>query len=144
MSTWQLFNCPGVARVVLIYNYIMLLAYTYTAVNPVFMYTRIHLGGLSFTPQLIAAFTALAGASQAIWLLLVFPRLHKRVGTGRILFYCACAWPVFFASSVVFNVLLRHRFVAAFWATAPLTLVLGSGVAMAFSKSFPTFKYVLR
>jgi hypothetical protein len=137
MSTWQLFNYPGVARVVLIYNYVMLLAYTYTAVNPVFMYTPIDLGGLSLTAQLIAAFTALAGASQAIWLLVVFPRLHKRVGTGRILFYCACAWPLFFASSVAFNALLRHHLVAAFWATAPLTLVLGSGVAMAFSTSPP-------
>jgi hypothetical protein len=135
MSTWKLFNYPGVARVVIIYNYVMVLAYTYTAVNPVFLYTPINLGGLSFTPQLIAAFTALAGASQAIWLLVVFPRLHKRAGTGRILFYCACAWPVFFASSVAFNTLLRHRLVPAFWATAPLTLVLGSGVAMAFSTS---------
>jgi hypothetical protein len=133
MSTWQLFNYPGVARVVVIYNYVMMLAFTFTAVNPVFLYTPIRLGGLSFTPELIAACTALAGASQAIWLLLVFPRLHKRVGTGRVLFYCACAWPLFFASSVAFNTLLRHGLVPVFWATAPLTLVLGSGVAMAFS-----------
>ncbi|KAF2028576.1 MFS general substrate transporter [Setomelanomma holmii] len=133
MSTWQLFNYPGVARVILIYNYVMLLAFTYTAVNPVFAYTPIALGGLSFSPELIAAMTALAGASQAIWLLLIFPRLHKRVGTGQMLYYCAFAWPVFFASSVVFNTLLRHDLKAAFWATAPPTLVLGSGVAMAFT-----------
>jgi hypothetical protein len=133
MSTWQLFSYPGVARVVTIYNYVMMLAFTYTAVNLVFLYTPIHLGGLGFTPELIAASTALAGASQAIWILLVFPRLHKRVGTGKVLFYCACAWPLFFASNVAFNTLLRHRLVPVFWATAPLTLVLGSGVAMAFS-----------
>lgn len=143
MSTWQLFNYPGVARVVLIYNYVMLLAFTYTAVNPVFAYTPIELGGLSFTPELIAAATALAGASQATWLLLIFPRLHKRVGTGRVLFYCACAWPIFFASSVVFNTLLRHGLRAAFWATAPPTLVLGSGVAMAFSM-FPFCSNILQ
>jgi hypothetical protein len=135
MSTWQLFNCPGVARVVLVYNYVMMLAFTFTAVNPVFQYTSIHRGGIGFTPELIAAFTALAGAAQATWLLLVFPRLHKRVGTGKVLFYCACAWPVFFASSVVFNILLRYHLRAVFWATAPLTLALGSGVAMAFSAS---------
>jgi hypothetical protein len=110
----------------------MMLAFTYTAVNPVFLYTPVRLGGIGLTPELIAAFTALAGAAQAAWLLLVFPRLHKRVGTGGVLFYCACVWPVFFASSVVFNTLLRHNFKAAFWATAPPTLVLGSGVAMAF------------
>jgi hypothetical protein len=136
MTAWQLFKYPGVARVVLIYNYVMMLAFTFTAVNPVFMYTPVRLGGIGFTPQLIAAFTALAGASQAAWILLVFPRLHKRVGTGRVLFYCACAWPVFFASSVVFNTFLQHHLESAFWATAPLTLVVGSGVAMAFSTSF--------
>lgn len=133
MSTWKLLKHPGVARVVLIFNYVMMLAFTYTAVSPVFQYTPISLGGIGFTAELIAAFTALAGASQAAWLLLVFPRLHKRVGTGRILLYCACAWPVFFASSVAFNILRQHHLDAIFWATAPLTLVLGSGVAMAFS-----------
>jgi hypothetical protein len=136
MSTWQLFNFPGVARVVLIYNYVMMLAFTFTAVNPVFMYTPVHLGGIGFSPELIAAFTALAGASQAAWLLLVFPRLHQRVGTGRILFYCACAWPIFFALNVAFNFLLRHHLKTAFWASAPPALVLGSGVAMSFSKSY--------
>jgi hypothetical protein len=136
MSTWQLLSFPGVARVILIYNYVMLLAFTLTAVNPVFLYTPVRLGGIGFTPELIAAVTAVGGLSQAIWLLLVFPRLHKRVGTGRVLFYCACVWPVFFASTVVFNVLLRHDLKAAFWTLAPLVLVCGSGVAMAFS-SFP-------
>jgi hypothetical protein len=136
MSTWQLFNFPGVARVVFIYNYVMMLAFTFTAVNPVFMYTPVHLGGMGFSPELIAAFTALAGASQAAWLLLVLPRLHQRVGTGRILFYCACAWPIFFALNVAFNFLLRHHLKTAFWASAPPALVLGSGVAMSFSKSY--------
>lgn len=135
MSTWKLLKSPGVARVVLIFNYVMILAFTFTAVNPVFGYTPIHLGGLGFSAEQIAAFAALGGASQAAWLLLVFPRLHKRVGTGQVLLYCACAWPVFFASNVAFNFLRRHHLEAVFWATAPLTLVLGSGVAMAFSMS---------
>ncbi|KAF1917897.1 major facilitator superfamily domain-containing protein [Ampelomyces quisqualis] len=133
MSTWQLLKHPGVARVILIYNYVMMLAFTYTAVNPVFMYTPVRLGGIGFTPELIAIFVALSGGSQAVWLLLVFPRLHKRVGTQDVLYYCAYAWPLFFASSVLFNTLLRHRLKAAFWATAPLTLVLGSGVALSFT-----------
>jgi hypothetical protein len=135
MSTWELFQSPGVARVILIYNYVLLLAFTYTAVTPVFYYTPVRLGGVGFSPQLIAAVTALAGASQATWLLLVFPPLHKRIGTGRILQYCALVWPFFFASYVLFNTLLRHNLRAVFWATGPLTLMAGSGIAMAFSKS---------
>ncbi|KAH7411708.1 major facilitator superfamily domain-containing protein [Phaeosphaeria sp. MPI-PUGE-AT-0046c] len=133
MSTWKLLKYPGVARVIMIYNYVSMLAFTYTAVNPVFMYTPIRLGGIGFTAEMIAAFFALAGASQATWLLLVFPRLHKRVGTGQILLYCACVWPIFFASSVAFNFLRRQHLEAVFWTAAPITLVLGSGVAMAFT-----------
>jgi hypothetical protein len=133
MTTWQLLRFPGVARVVLIYNYIILLAFTFTAVCPVYYYTPVELGGLGFSPEGIAVGTALAGLSQAIWLILVFPRLHKRIGTGRVLFYCACAWPIFFASAVLFNIMLRHYLITAFWATGPLTLVVGSGAAMAFT-----------
>ncbi|KAF2826142.1 MFS general substrate transporter [Ophiobolus disseminans] len=133
LSIWQLLKSPGVARVVLIYNYVMCLAFTFTAVNPVYMYTPIELGGIGFSPELIAAFTALSGFSQAIWLLLVFPRLHKRVGTGQVLRYCAYVWPVFFASTVGFNALLRHDIKTAFWSTAPPIMVIGSGVCMAFT-----------
>lgn len=133
MTTWQLFNYPGVARVVLIYNYVMMLAFTYTAVSPVYFYESIPFGGLGFSPTAIAVATAVAGLSQAIWLLVVFPRLHKRVGTGRVLFYCACAWPLSFASLPVFNELRRRGLDAAFWTTAPPSLVVWSGVAMAFT-----------
>jgi len=137
MSTWQLLQAPGVAQVVLIYNYVMCLAFMYTAVNPVYLYTPVNLGGIGFSPELIAASTALSGFSQAVWLLLVFPRLHKRWGTGRVLRYCSYGWPIFFASSVVFNTMLRYNLKAGFWATGPLTFIIGSGLAMAFSMLLP-------
>jgi hypothetical protein len=132
MSTWQLIKYPGVWRVVLIFNYVGLLAFTYTAVNPVFLYTSIKLGGIGFQPELIAAAIGLSGVSQALWLLLVFPKLHKRVGTGQILRYAAITWPVFFALYPGFHLLLSYRLDVLFWTLAPPALVLGSGVAMAF------------
>ncbi|KAF1844816.1 MFS general substrate transporter [Cucurbitaria berberidis CBS 394.84] len=133
MSAWQLIRYPGVTPVLLVYNYVMLLAFTFTAVYPVFQYTPVRLGGLGFTPELIAACTGLTGASQAIWLLFIFPVLHRRVGTGRLLWWCACVWPVFFALNPMFSVMLSHGKKALFWSTGPPTLVLGSGVAMAFT-----------
>ncbi|KZM21345.1 uncharacterized protein EKO05_0008868 [Ascochyta rabiei] len=133
MTIWQLIKSPGVARVLLINNYVMLLAFTFTAVNPVFLYTPIRLGGIGFPPELIAATIGLSGASQAVWLLLIFPSLHKRVGTGQILRFCARAWPIFFAIHPCFNLLLRHGQKTAFWTLAPPALALGSGVAMAFT-----------
>ena len=134
MSAWQIIRYPGVVPVLLIYNYVMLLAYTFTATNPVFQYTPVRLGGLGFSPELIAAFTGVSGASQAAWLLLVFPFLHKRVGTGRLLWWCACAYPLFFVVNPLYNIVLWHGKKVLFWATAPPVLVLGSGVAMSFSK----------
>lgn len=130
---WQLMKAPGIASVISINLYIALLAFTFTAVNPLFLYTFIPLGGLGFTPELIAAVICFSGASQTAWLLLVFPALHKRIGTGQILRLAACLWPLFFAMHPLFNLLLRNGHDVAFWTIAPPALAIGSSVAMAFT-----------
>jgi MFS family permease len=136
MSTWEIIKHPGVTPVLVVYNYVMMMASTFTAVFPVHQYTPVGLGGLGFSPGLIAACTALNGSSQAAWLLLIFPVLHKRVGTGRVLWLCAVAWPVLFAAAPLYNVLLRYELTTLFWSTGPLVVVLFSGVSMAFSELF--------
>ncbi|KAH6642351.1 major facilitator superfamily domain-containing protein [Boeremia exigua] len=133
MTMRQIVQFPGVARVILIFEYISVLAFTFTAVNPVFLYTPVRLGGMEFSPELIAAVIGFSGASQAAWLLLVFPALHKRIGTGQILRLAAWTWPFFFAINPISNTLLRHDQRTAFWAIAPPALAMGSGVAMAFT-----------
>lgn len=133
MSAWQLLKCPGVASVVAINQYIALLAFTFTAVNTVNLYTPVHLGGIGFPPEIIAAVIGFSGASQAAWLLFAFPPLHKRIGTGPLLRLMACIWPFFFAINPLFNVLLRHGQKIAFWTIAPPALGLGSSVAMTYT-----------
>ncbi|KAG9195351.1 hypothetical protein G6011_00472 [Alternaria panax] len=133
MSTWELISYPGVMRVLAVYNYVMLMAFTFTAVFPVAQYTPIDMGGLGFTPELIAACTALNGVSQAAWVLIVFPMLHKRVGTGGVLWLCASAWPVLFIVGPVYNLLLRYGQTTLFWVTGPPLVALASGVSMAFT-----------
>ena len=134
MSTWELIKYPGVGRVMFIYNYILLLAFSFTAVVPVFLHTPVNLGGTGFDPGLIAAAIALNGVSQAIWLLIPFPLLHRRIGTVGVFRLCAMAWPVLFAIYPICNTLLRHGMNVAFWCIGPVSLAVGSGVAMAFSK----------
>ncbi|KAF3003074.1 hypothetical protein E8E13_007573 [Curvularia kusanoi] len=129
----QLLNFPGVIRVLAVNQYIALLAFTFTAVNPVFLHVPVVLGGLGLSDELIAAVIGFSGASQAAWLLLVFPALHKRLGSGQVLRLAACVWPLFFAMHPLFNVLLRFDEKVAFWVMAPPALALGSGVAMAFT-----------
>lgn len=133
MTIWQLVNAPGVARVILIFQFVGVLAFTFTAVNPVNLHTPVDIGGIGFSDELIAAVIAFSGLSQAAWLLLVFPALHKRIGTGQVLRLTAWAWPMFFAVNPLFNLLLRHGQKTAFWVIAPPTLAIGSGVAMSFT-----------
>ncbi|KAF2688503.1 MFS general substrate transporter [Lentithecium fluviatile CBS 122367] len=133
MSMWELFRHSGIPRVFAIYNYVMFLAFCFTAVYPVWLYTPVDLGGLGFSPTLIAAAMGAGGAAQALWLLLAFPPLHKRVGNGGVLRLCAWAWPVFFVVDPMCNILLRHGLKTHFWILFPLNVVFGCGVAMAFT-----------
>lgn len=111
----------------------MLLALAYTAVSPVFLFTSIELGGFGFKPQWIAGFLTIAGGSQALWMLLGFPALQRRFSTGGVLRFCARFWPFMMASFPLLNELLRHGWTTPFWILGTASLVIGSGVSMAFA-----------
>ncbi|KAI7199865.1 MFS general substrate transporter [Hortaea werneckii] len=133
LSTTEVLRSPGVPMVLSIFGYVMLLGLGYTAVNPVFLYTDVDLGGWGFSDQQIAGVLAIAGASQSVWMLLAFPFLQKRLGTGNLLRICAVAWGLMFAGYPILNEVLRHGSETAFWAVWPPFLVMGSGVAMAYA-----------
>ncbi|KAF2640732.1 MFS general substrate transporter [Massarina eburnea CBS 473.64] len=133
MSTWELLSYPGVRQVILIYNYALMLAFAFTAVFPVFQYTSVNIGGLGLTPGWIAVTMGMGGASQALWLILAFPRLHKRIGTVGLLRICAFVWPVFFGLDSICNLLLRYNQKVIFWILFFSNNIVGSGVAMAFT-----------
>lgn len=128
----ELIKYPGVASVLILYNYVMMLAMGFTAVFPVFMFTPIALGGLELSPGWIAIFMSLGGFAQSLWLLLIFPRLHTRIGTEGILKFSAVVWPIFFFLDPVCNLFLRYNLKALFWTVFPINNVVGCGVAMAF------------
>ncbi|EAQ92873.1 hypothetical protein CHGG_01108 [Chaetomium globosum CBS 148.51] len=135
-TTRDLFEVPGVRIVLYTYGHIMLLAYSYTSIVPVFWFTKISLGGWGFTSLQISLMMGLNGLSQAIWILLVFPPLHRRIGTNGVLRVCAIAYPLFFAMAPFFNLLLRADTPAttkAFWILAPPLLAFGSGISMCFT-----------
>ncbi|KAK5077067.1 hypothetical protein LTR64_005453 [Lithohypha guttulata] len=135
-TTWSLVKAPGVAPVLYLYSHNMLLAFAYTAIIPVFYYEPISLGGFGFSSRLISLFMALTGAAQATWLLLVFPPLQHRIGTGGVLRLCAYVYPLFFIVSPALNALLRqgsHEGKIIFWVIAPILLCLGVGVSMSFT-----------
>nr|OQO32340.1 hypothetical protein B0A51_00399 [Rachicladosporium sp. CCFEE 5018] len=133
MTIRELLRAPGVGYVLLIYGHCQFLALCYTAVNPVFLYTPIELGGTGFSPQRISIWIILAGGSQALWMLLAFPTLQRRTSTGTVLRTCAIGWAVFMALYPLLNEMLRAHLEALFWPTALISIVGGSGVAMSFA-----------
>lgn len=137
MSTWKVLTSPGVPMVLYILAHTLGLSLAYTAVSPVFMYTPVEESGFGFSDQQISYFLALAGASQAGWMLIAFPPLQKKLGTTRLMRWCVAAWPLFMALYPVLNEMLRHGLTTAFWIVAPLSLVIASGVSMSFG-TFPT------
>lgn len=133
MSTWEILNSPGVPIVLYIFGHTLLLGLAYTAVAPVFQFTSVEKGGFGFPPYLISYFIALAGAAQGLWMLLAFPGLQKRFGTGTVLRGAAAVWPFFMALYPVLNEFLRNGWNTAFWVISITGVVLGSGVAMGFT-----------
>lgn len=138
MSTLQVLRSPGVGLVLYILAHTMTLALGYTAVMPVVMYEPVEKSGFGFSPAYISYSLATVGAAQALWILLVFPPLQKRVGSRRVLLWCAILWPFFMAAYPILNEFLRAGWQTAFWIVTPIMLVLGSGVSMAFG-AYNTF-----
>lgn len=163
MTTSEILKFPDVAIVLFITGYVMSLGLAFTAgerdfqpsldlsfqnllftqdskltlitVVPVYLFTDVSLGGLGFSPLYISITMAVAGASQALWILFAFPPLHRRFGNGAVLRGCAIAWPIMFALHPLCNTLLRHDMKLLFWILFPPLMAIGSGVSMAFSKS---------
>ncbi|PBP26011.1 major facilitator superfamily transporter [Diplocarpon rosae] len=133
MSVLEIIRAPDVAYVLFIYGHVMLLGLGYTTVSTLLYYTSIPLGGYGFSPLQISFFLGTVGIAQGIWLLLFFPMLHQKYGTGNILRGCYLAWPFFFAASPLCNFFLRRGWTTAFWIVAPTFQIAGSGVAMGFT-----------
>lgn len=136
LSTLELIGLPGVPVVLYAFGHLALLAFSYTAIVPVFWFTKVSLGGFGFSPLQISLLLGLTGLSQAIWILLIFPALHRRIGTNGVLRVCGMAYPIFFGICPLFNMLLREGSpagVTAFWVIAPALLCLGCGVSMSFT-----------
>jgi MFS family permease len=136
MPMRDIIRAPNVKLALSLYGHVMLLAFTFTAVLPVVLYTPASLGGLGFGPSLISLIMSVEAASQVSWLLLAFPVLQRRLGTKGVLRVCGIAYPFTFAGYILLNYLLREGSDAAivwFWIACTVETLVGPGVAMAFT-----------
>ncbi|KAM0456138.1 hypothetical protein ACHAPV_007385 [Trichoderma viride] len=136
LSTFELLKAPGVGIVIWVYTHVMLLAFAFTAILPVLLFTAIDLGGVAFSSFQISVWMAIQGASQATWLIIAFPMLQRRLGTKGSLSACVAVYPLFFAGYVAMNMLLRagtESSFAMFYVVAFVVAIIGPGVSMAFT-----------
>ncbi|KEF62163.1 uncharacterized protein A1O9_00135 [Exophiala aquamarina CBS 119918] len=133
MSIMRLLGAPNVGITLYIYGHVMVLAFAFTAILPVFYFTPVSLGGFGFSPVQISLFMAIGGLSQSLWLLVVFPWLQVRIGTAGVMKVCGTVYPIFFTFLPLCNIFLRLGWTTLFWSLGPVLLALGSGVAMSFT-----------
>lgn len=133
MSIPELVRAPNVPMTLYLYGHIMILAFSFTAIMPVFYFTPVELGGFGFSPALISLFMAIGGFSQSLWLLVAFPWFQHRIGTAGVMKLCAVAYPFFFLCLPLCNIMLRLGWTKLFWTLGPVLLALGSGVSMCFT-----------
>ncbi|KAK5994627.1 Efflux pump azaK [Cladobotryum mycophilum] len=138
LSILELLMAPKVAITIWVYTHFMLLAFAFTAIMPVFLFTPITIGGVGFSPSQISAFMAVQGASQALWLILAFPILQGRYGTKNLLKICATAYQFFLAGIILLNLFLRIGTKSAMawaWTLGSLIAIIGPGVSMGFTSA---------
>ena len=133
-STWEILKAPGVAAVLLLSGHIMFQAIGFQSTLLVAWFTSIDLCGFSFSERNIAIFMLIIAGSQAAYMLLVFPMLHRRFGTVGVLWGCAIAWPFTIMTFPLFNVFLRNGWNGLFWACASIIWPISSGVMMTIGK----------
>ncbi|KAF9871187.1 major facilitator superfamily transporter [Colletotrichum karsti] len=134
----ELVKSPGVGIVLYCYGHVMLVAFAYTAIAPLFYFTAVELGGFGFSYMQISLMMAVNGIAQALWLLVIFPPLQHRIGTNGVMRACAYVYPLFFFICPLGNLVLKagthnSSAITFFWIFAPIALALGSGVSMSFT-----------
>lgn len=132
-NSWDLLRSPGVAKAIFIQGQIMILAFSYGAILSLFCFTTMRLSGFDFPPKKINFFLLVIGVAQASWLLLIFLRLQRRLGTVSIMRGCAYIYPLFFATFPLLDTILKFGHRAEIWTIASIVAAVFSGVAMSFT-----------
>lgn len=91
------------------YASLSLVEISFRAIQPLFLSTPIHLGGLGLPPSSIGNMLSIYGILNGVFQVFFFAKINDRWGSKRVFFWgLACALPAF-ASFPVINYLARHQ-----------------------------------
>lgn len=111
--------------------------------EPVWCFTLIRLGGLGFTIRQISATLAAVAVMQGIVSLVIFPRLHKRVGTRGTMYLCTIAFLLAFSLPPLSAFFRARGMRLAFAITFFISLQAASFQSMVYSESHLTLIAIL-
>ena len=133
-SLHKLVRAPGVLTLLCMLMSVKVLVSSMMAVSNTALYTPVGKGGMGYTSRQIALLITAQGGAETVWLLLVFPSLHRRVGTKGILYWCAAMFVAVFASYTSMSATLRYGWQAGqawHWVAWLGVVIFGSGTLMA-------------
>ena len=104
-------------------------------VEPVWCFTQLRLGGLGFTIRQISATLAAVAVMQGVVSLVLFPRLHKRVGTRGTMYLCTIAFLLSFSLPPLSAFFRAREMRLAFAITFFISLQAASFQSMVYSES---------
>ncbi|ORY24489.1 MFS general substrate transporter [Naematelia encephala] len=124
---------PPMPRMLVIYAVTVTASFCQGALVPLHLFTPINLGGLNETPSQIALVSAISALFSAIWMLLLMPKLDRRLGTKRLFIYCSAATPVMMVLPVIANAFARTGHFGMSYFALFLFICIGSGAGMTFT-----------
>ncbi|EJU02927.1 MFS general substrate transporter [Dacryopinax primogenitus] len=129
-SIRDVFRAPGMIPILVLMNFMMLIAFGFHAAMPVLFFTPVELGGWGFTPAQISYYFAAGGVTQSIWLLLAFPPMYSRLGTKYLTRLWTFVLPFTYGCMILQNWALRRGDVPLFGVLMALQLLTATGAPM--------------
>ena len=107
------------------YASLSLVDISFRAIQPLFLSTPIHLGGLGLPPSTIGKILSTFGVLNGVFQVFFFARINDRWGSKKVYFLGIASGVPMFASFPIINLLARHRgYSMAVWMAVGFQIVM--------------------
>ena len=123
------------------YASLSLVDISFRAIQPLFLSTPIHLGGLGLPPSTIGNILSIFGVLNGVFQIFFFARINDRWGSKRVFFSGVASGIPVFALFPVINYLARHNgYSTTVWIAVGFQIVISIALSLSFG---PYFYFVL-
>jgi MFS family permease len=119
------------------YASLSLVDISFRAIQPLFLSTPIHLGGLGLPPSTIGYLMSIFGVLNGVFQVLFFARINDRWGPKRVFFWGIASGIPVFASFPVINYLARHNgYSTTVWIAVGFQIVIPIALSVSYGQYF--------